>query len=410
MSIALLTIGTELTRGELVDTNSAWLAERVTQLGLSVTAMDTVDDDEARIEAALARLTETHQVLLCTGGLGPTTDDLTTVCAARVLGQPLELHAESLAELEQRFAALGRALADSNRKQAYFPRGATVLPNPEGTAPGFFVVLGSARAYFLPGVPSEMHRMYEASIEPWLREQAERTCEQIIVRTLGVPESSVNDALTGLEALHAVKLGYRAYPSEVEVKVVAYGDTGHAARTRARKAADEARLRLGTAVYGEGRERLPAVLGRLLSERGLTLATAESCTGGLTAELLTRQSGASAFFLGGVVAYANEVKTSLLGVAPELISEHGAVSEEVAREMALGVRRLLGTSFGLGITGVAGPSGGTPDKPVGLVWYACASEQGVTARRLLRPGPRERIREVAAESALALLWRALTAT
>jgi nicotinamide-nucleotide amidase len=405
MTAAVLCIGTELTRGELVNSNATWLAESLTRIGLEVTAVDCVDDDRGRIEAYLRRLSAEHQVLVCTGGLGPTTDDITTECAARVAGVGLVRDPDSLRGIEERLSRFGRKVAASNAKQADFPAGARILPNPNGTAPGFLVRLGSAAAYFMPGVPAEMKAMFDASIAPDLSALVTQPRRQIVLRCFGLPESEVNDRLAGVESAHGVSIGYRASLPEIEVKVLAQAATSSAALEVARRAADDVRARLGDHVYGEGFGSLPEHVGALLAERGQSLAIAESCTGGLAAELLTRIPGSSRYFLGAAVVYANSAKTELLGVPAQLIAEHGAVSAQVARAMAEGVRQRLGADLGLAFTGIAGPDGGTPEKPVGLVHWALASAAGTELRERVFVGDRLGIRRRAAFAGFDLIRR-----
>ena len=407
MTAAVLCIGTELTRGELLNSNATWLAESLTRIGLEVTAVDCVDDDRGRIEAYLRRLSAEHQVLVCTGGLGPTTDDITTECAARVAGVELLRDDATLLRIEELLRRFGRKMAVSNAKQADFPVGARILPNPNGTAPGFHVKLGAAAAYFMPGVPREMKAMFEVSVEPDLGALVSEQRRQIVLRCFGLPESEVNDRLAGVETSYGVVIGYRASLPEIEVKVLAQAATGEAALAVARRAADDVRGRLGDYVYGEGFASLPDHVGALLAERGQTLALAESCTGGLAAELLTRIPGSSRYFLGGAVVYANSAKTELLGVPPALLAEHGAVSAQVARAMAEGVRARLGADFGLAFTGIAGPDGGSEQKPVGLVHWALATATGTELRDRVFLGNRLDIRRRAAFAGFDLLRRSL---
>jgi nicotinamide-nucleotide amidase len=408
MTAAVLCIGTELTRGELLNSNATWLAESLTRIGLEVTAVDCVDDDRGRIEAYLRRLSVEHQVIVCTGGLGPTTDDITTECAARVAGVALVRDEPSLEHIKGLLRRYGRPeMAASNAKQADFPAGARILPNPRGSAPGFHVKLGAAAAYFMPGVPAEMKAMFDASIAPDLTALVSEQRHQLVLRCFGMPESEINDRLAGVEAQYGVIIGYRASLPEIEVKVLARADTREAALEVAQRAAVDVRSRLGDCVYGEGFGSLPEHVGGLLAERGLTLAIAESCTGGLAAELLTRVPGSSRYFLGGVVAYANAVKTALLRVPAELIAAHGAVSAEVARAMAEGVREHLGADLGLAFTGIAGPDGGSAEKPVGLVHWALASSAGTVQRDRVFIGDRSAIRRRAAFAGFDLVRRSL---
>lgn len=409
MTAAVLSTGSELTRGELVNTNASFLADALTTLGFDVVALDTVGDDRARIVAALERLGREHEVIVCTGGLGPTTDDLTSACVAELLGVELVRDAASLDDLRERFARRGRPLAESNAKQADFPAGATILPNPHGTAPGFSARIGRALAFFLPGVPGEMKAMYEASVVPAIASFVREPMHQVRLATYGLPESEVNDRLAGIETAHGVVIGYRASLPTIEVKVLARGEhEGGSPRERAERAAAEVRARLGDdVVFGEGKASFVEIVLRRLEERKLTFALAESCTGGLAAELVTAVPGASRVFAGGVVAYANAAKTALLGVPSELIQAHGAVSAEVARAMAEGARARLETDVALSFTGIAGPDGGTTDKPVGLVHFAVALAAGTTAEHHVFRGDRAQVRRRAAYAGFSLVRKLL---
>jgi nicotinamide-nucleotide amidase len=269
------------------------------------------------------------------------------------------------------------------------------------------VKLAAAAAYFMPGVPSEMKAMFDASVAPDLSALVLEPRQQIVLRCFGLPESEVNDRLAGVEAAYGVIIGYRASLPEIEVKVLAQAASSELALETARRAADDVRGRLGDHVYGEGFGSLPEHVGALLAAQGKTLAIAESCTGGLAAELLTRIPGSSRYFLGGAVVYANTAKTTLLGVPEALLAEHGAVSAEVARAMAEGVRQRLGADLGLAFTGIAGPDGGTEQKPVGLVHWALASATGSVQRERVFVGGRLDIRRRAAFAGFDLIRRSL---
>jgi nicotinamide-nucleotide amidase len=404
MSAAILCIGTELTRGELQNSNATWLAEALTTIGFEVLAIDCVDDDRAHIEAALSRLSLASDVVVCTGGLGPTTDDITTECAARMAGVELLRDDASLEKIRARLMRFGREMALSNAKQADFPAGSRILDNPNGTAPGFELRLNRARTYFMPGVPFEMKAMFEAHVAPSITPLLKDRHFQVLLRTFGLPESEVNDRLTGIEAEFGVSIGYRATMPEIEVKVLARSDTVLAAQERAELAARAVRGRLGDEViFGQGQARFPEAVCALLLAKRQTLAVAESCTGGLVSELLTAHSGASAVFRGGAVTYANDTKIALLGVPAVLLARFGAVSAEVACSMADGARRVFNSDFALALTGIAGPSGGSTDKPVGLVHYAVASADGMSDRRVVFSGTREQIRRRAAFAGLSLV-------
>jgi nicotinamide-nucleotide amidase len=328
---------------------------------------------------------------------------MTTECVASVRGEPLERDAPSFETIRSRMERSGRRMAPSNAKQADFPRGAVVLPNPHGTAPGFSVELGRAAAFFLPGVPAEMKPMFQEHVAPAAAASLSGGVHQVRLRTFGLPESTVNDLLEGVEATHGVTIGYRAHFPEIEVKVLARRTSPAAASRAARGAADAIHERLGEAIYAEGETSLAEAVGDLLRDRGLTFGTAESCTGGLVAELMTEHAGASDFFVGAIVAYSNAVKTAVLGVAPDVLAARGAVSAEVACAMAEGGRRALGADVALALTGIAGPGGASPDKPVGLLHLAVATASGTTGRSLTFPSTRRNVRLIAAHAGLSLV-------
>ncbi|MGC4090659.1 MAG: CinA family nicotinamide mononucleotide deamidase-related protein [Polyangiaceae bacterium] len=400
----VLCIGTELTRGEVVNSNGSSLGEWLTAAGFEVAAIETVDDDAARIIACLKRLSGEHSVLVATGGLGPTTDDITTACVATYAGVPLLRDADSLAAIRARFEKLGRTMAPSNEKQADFPRGARVLPNPNGTAPGFSLQLGKALCFFMPGVPREMGPMFQNSVLPAIAHLVDESFHQVRLRSFGLPESEVNDRSAGVEAEFGVLVGYRASFPTIEVKLLARAADATTAATKARAAADEVRRRLGDeVVFGEGDVTFAQALGRDLAARKLKLAAAESCTGGLVGQLLTARGGSSEYFVGSAVTYANSAKIKLLGVPDGLLAAHGAVSAEVAVAMAEGARALFGVDVALAITGIAGPDGGSEQKPVGLVHFAVATPRGTHERHFVYPGDRDMIRLRAAYAALGLV-------
>jgi nicotinamide-nucleotide amidase len=412
MTCAILSIGTEITRGELVNTNAAWLAASLTDLGFEVLEQATVADDEAHIVATLERLAASARVIVSTGGLGPTTDDLTTAAVAKALGVPLERDAGSLDHIRRRFERVGRTMTPSNEKQADFPKGASVLANPIGTAPGFEVTFAGrgseARAFFMPGVPREMKKMFEEQVTPRIRELSPNDSHQIRLRTFGMPESVVGEKLAGVEsAFPGVTIGYRAHFPEIEVKVLARAKDKPEAHDIATRAAADVRSRLADVLYGEGEDTFPGVVGRALRTRGWTLAVAESCTGGLVGHLLTREAGASDYFLLDAVTYANSAKQQVLGVDEDALRGHGAVSAEVASGMAEGARRVSGADVALAITGIAGPTGGTETKPVGLVYLAVSTPKGtVVKERTFQYADRTMIQTIAAYAGLALVLEA----
>jgi nicotinamide-nucleotide amidase len=421
MTCAVLSIGTELTRGELVNSNAAWLSAAMTDLGFEVVEHAVVDDDRPRIIEALERLAKFAQVIVCTGGLGPTTDDLTTASVAAALGVGVVRDEGSLDHIRRRFERLGRPMSDTNAKQADFPEGATILANPIGSAPGFEVRVHGARAFFMPGVPHEMKRMYDEQVVPRIRDIAPNDSHQIRLRTFGVPESVVGEKLAGVEeAFPGVTIGYRAHFPEIEVKVLARApgpasrrpgapvpaDPQAIVRELAERAAQEVRARLGDIIWGEGEDTFAGVVGRALRTRRWTLAIAESCTGGLVGHMITKEAGASDYLLLDAVTYANSAKQAVLGVDEDVLRGHGAVSAEVAGRMAEGARRVSGADVALAITGIAGPGGATDGKPVGLVYLAITTAKGTEVKERTFPGDRTWIQTLAAYVGLALVREA----
>lgn len=410
MTVAIFCIGTELSRGELVNGNAAWLSERMTAEGFEVTEHVVVDDDEARVVAAFKRLCAEHSVVLCTGGLGPTTDDLTSEAVAKALGVRMVRDDASLAAIAARFARLGRSMSPSNAKQADFPEGAVILPNAVGTAPGFSVTAGQAQAFFMPGVPREMHQMWEEQVLPKIAHLSQKTQHQVHLRTFGLPESQVGERLAGIESAHpGIILGYRAHFPEIEVKVLARSQSFEQAQSLAEQVVPLVKERLGSHVFGGKDDTFASVVSALLKAKGHTLALAESCTGGMVGQMLTALPGASSVLFADVVAYANEAKTLFCDVPNELIQKHGAVSEEVARALAEGIRRRTGATISLAITGIAGPTGATEEKPLGTVHFAVATASGTLHRhQVLFPRDRVMIQKLAAYVGLSLVREVLS--
>ncbi len=400
LTVEILSTGDELLTGQIVDTNSAWLMDRLWDLGVMVRRKTLVGDDRQDLLAALAETTARAELVVMSGGLGPTEDDLTSECVAAAMGVPLEEDAASLQAIRGRFERLGRTMTPNNVKQARFPRGATVLPNRFGTAPGFEARLGRAQLVCLPGVPTEYRGMCEEFVLPRAAARVGASSASRLVKLIGIPESHADHALRPvMDAVEnaGVRFGYRAHWPEIHVK---WSASGEDAGRRADAILSAVRKIFGDVIFGEGKQELPQVVVERLVARGERLAVAESCTGGLLAELVTGVSGASAVFDMGVVAYANAIKTSLLDVPSEVLAAHGAVSEPVARAMAEGARGRAAATWGIGITGVAGPTGGTPEKPVGTVHMAIAGPAETQAWVRRFPGDRDRIRKIAAFDAL----------
>ena len=408
MTAAVLSIGTELTRGELVNTNAAWLGEELTKLGFDVVEHVTVDDHLDRIVTLTHSFAKKHRVVIVTGGLGPTSDDLTAQAVATAAGVELRRDESIVEGIRQKFEAFGRVMPESNAKQGDVPQGAEILPNPMGTAPGFAMTLGQARFFFVPGVPREMEHIFHESIVPAIAALADPRTHQVHLRTFGMTESGVAEALRGLEEAHeGLTLGYRAHFPEIEVKVHVRAESVAEAERRSHLIADEVRTLLGDAVFGGRADSFAEVVGKALRDKGKTLAVAESCTGGQVGEMLTRVPGASDYLLLDAVVYANSAKEAVLGVTPEMLRAHGAVSSETAAAMAEGALRVAGADIAVSITGVAGPGGGTEDKPVGTVWFGLArkGQPTVTKHRKL-PWGRDRVQTLSAYVALELVRRA----
>lgn len=413
MRAAILAVGSELLGTERLDTNSLLLTRALARHGVELVRKAVAGDSEEEIADELAHTLPRVDLMIATGGLGPTSDDVTREAVARALGRRLVLHPETLARIERRFQAMGLRMAAVNRKQAEIVEDAQVLPNANGTAPGMQIATPSGAVLFLfPGVPAELQAMIPEYLEPWLALRSGGAArETAVLKVACVPESALEERIApayaefGREAITVL-----AKPGDIRLEMTA---TGPEAERRAHLAAMARRLAelAGDAVYADREEAtLESVVGELLRRAGRTLAVAESCTGGLLAERLTRVPGSSAYFLGGAVVYTNALKIRLLGVPEALLAEHGAVSEPVARAMAEGVRGALGSDYGVGITGVAGPGGGSEEKPVGTVHLALAGPGGAAAHRRVRfPGDRERVRWQASQLALEMLRRLLLA-
>jgi nicotinamide-nucleotide amidase len=404
--VALLTIGTELTQGEIVDSNAAWLAAELTAAGYTIGRVVSVPDDLLAVTEAIQSLATAHRLIVATGGLGPTTDDLTAAAAAKAAGVQLVRDESALLAVRRRVDARGGKMNAAQEKQADVPSGAEILPNSDGTAPGFAVHFGEeTTAFFLPGVPREMRRMYAEQVLPRVRPAAPNNSHQLRLRTYGLRESNIGELLEGVEAsFPGVTLGYRVHFPEVDLKVLARSSTQSSAHDLAERASLAVRARLGDAVYGDGDDAFPEIVGRAVRGRGWRLALAESCTGGLIAHLLTSYP-ASDYLVGGAVTYANSAKTRLLGVSEDTLRGHGAVSAEVAAEMAEGARRLCECDVALSVTGIAGPTGGTPEKPVGLCYWAVSHSGGTVVRDRVFSGERDNIQLASAYAGLDLLRR-----
>lgn len=417
---AILSIGDEIVLGQTLDTNSRWLSRRLMDAGVSPGEHATVPDDLPAIAGAITRLASTHPLVVVTGGLGPTLDDLTREALARVSGEALIEDPISLEQVRAWFVSRGRAMPPINALQAMRPPSAVALPNLRGTAPGLFMRLthegGESDVACLPGPPGEMMPMFESHILPRLRPPAGRVIRSRVLHCFGIGESDLATRLGELMDRGRVPLvGTTASGGVVSCRLRYEGAaTTQEADGRLDQTARDVRRRAGGYVFGEGDDSLPGVVVRRLRGAGRTLGTVESCTGGLLSQLVTGVPGASDVFRGGVVTYANTLKEQLVGVDASLLAPTGpgAVSAEVARAMAVGGLSALGVSDCLAITGIAGPGGAVAGKPVGTVFIALASEgaASVDVRRFLHAGDREAIRDWSAKCALAMLWQRLVGT
>lgn len=405
----IVSVGTELLLGEIVDTNAAWLARKLADIGVDVFHRMTVGDNLARMQAVLQTALGRADVVLISGGLGPTQDDCTREAIAAVTGRPLEPKAEAEATLRALFAHRGFALTDNNLKQTYVPRGGTLLPNTAGTAPGVLVQHEGKTLIAVPGPPSEMQEMMTRSVLPYLQERA--GVQRLYARRLrltGIGESAVAATMADLiEGSTDPTVAPYASPGEVTLRLATKGADEDEAAAKLDATEAEVRDRLPGHVYGRDDETMEVSVGIELRGRRQTLAVAESCTGGLIASRVTDVPGASEYFREGLVVYSNAAKQRLLGVPAELLAAHGAVSEPVARTMAENVRARAGADFGLATTGIAGPSGGTPEKPVGLVYVAVAAPRETTCQQHLWPGTREQFKRRVSQLALSALREAI---
>lgn len=417
LRIVSLAVGDELLDGRVADGNTRTLGDALSQLGLELCAARTVPDARADIVAALRAAVDDADVVVTSGGLGPTSDDITSECIAEAAGVQLRFDAEAFARIEAMFAARGIPMPESNRRQAMLPASSRTLENEQGTAPGFMTPMtggrGAVEVWSFPGVPHEYRHLLEDRLLPALRARLSRGAPLVMVRrtlrSLGLSESAVGERLGALEREHPdVRVQYRAAFPEILVRIIVTGSDRVADEQRADQLLARARVDVGGSVYGAGDQPLEVRVLRALEQRGATLAVAESCTGGLVAKRLTDVPGSSSVVQGGVVAYANQVKSAALDVPAEMLAEHGAVSEAVARAMAAGARARLCSDWAVSTTGVAGPSGGSDDKPVGLVWFGVAGPRGTAAHKKRLPDfGRERVREMAAAWALRFLLEAV---
>lgn len=411
-SAEIICVGTELLLGEILNSNAQFLAQQLAELGIPHFFQTVVGDNLDRIHQAIATACDRSTLLIFTGGLGPTPDDLTTEAIATFFQTALVERSEVIEDLDRKYAQRGRELTASNRKQALLPEGATILPNPSGTAPGLiWEPRSNLTLLTFPGVPSEMRRMWQETAIPFLKQQGwgQTVILSHTLRFWGISESGLADKVTEFLNLDNPTVAPYAAQGEVRLRVTAKAATADEAEKAIDPIATQLRQIAGADYFGADNDTLASVVAALLKQRQETVSVAESCTGGGLGEALTAIAGSSSYFAGGVISYSNEVKQSLLGVDPNALTQYGAVSDEVAQQMAVGVRDRLETTWGIGITGIAGPDGGTSTKPVGLVYIGLAGEEQVTSVRCQFSSHHDRalIRRLSVCTALDLLRRQL---
>ncbi|HEX8352828.1 MAG TPA: competence/damage-inducible protein A [Pyrinomonadaceae bacterium] len=409
LTAEIIAVGSELLTPFRTDTNSLWLTDRLNAAGVEVRLKTIVGDDDARLEEAIRDALKRSGVVVLTGGLGPTEDDITRKIAARALSRRLLLDEQVLEELKAKFLHWGRKMPEINARQAMVIEGAEVIPNPNGSAPGMYLEHDGRVVVLLPGPPREMKPMFEGRVMPRLAGRAGglRVVRRVL-KVAGLGESAVDERIAPVYTQYKNPQTTILFTNtEIEIHLTAQGKSEAEAELLLDGLAGQIEERLGDSVFAFRGEKMEEVVGLRLAVGGFTLATAESCTGGLIAHRLTEVPGSSTYFMEGVVTYSNEAKTRLLGVPAELIESRGAVSAEVAEAMAEGVKRRADTDFGLSVTGVAGPGGGTAEKPVGLVYVALSDDAHTEHKRLMLPGDRSLIRWRASQFALDLLRRRL---
>jgi nicotinamide-nucleotide amidase len=409
LSAEIIAIGSELLAPDRTDTNSLWLTEMLNRIGIDVKLKTIVGDDDARLEEVIKDAVKRSRVVITTGGLGPTEDDITRKVVARALNRRLSLDEKVLTELRARFQSFGVTMPERNSRQAMVIDGSEILPNPNGTAPGLYLEQDKCAIALLPGPPREMKPMFENHVQARFESlSGDIRFARRVLRVAGMGESAVDEKIAPIYTqFENPQTTILFNSSEIEIHLRAHGRTEDEAEALLDHLSLKIEQALGNSVFSFRGETMEEVVGRRLAITGFTLSVAESCTGGLIAQRLTNVPGASRYFLEGVVTYSNQSKTRLLGVDKKLIKEFGAVSQQVARDMARGVRHKAKTDFGLAITGIAGPDGGSEEKPVGLIYVALADDAHTEHKRFIIPGDRELIRWRASQAALDMLRRRL---
>ena len=406
MTAEILAVGTELLMGQIVNTNAQYISSKLPDVGVGVYYHSVVGDNPERLEDNLRLALNRCDVVITTGGLGPTQDDLTKETIARVLGKKLVLDQESLNDIKSFFNKLGRQMTINNEKQAYMPENCIILKNINGTAPGCIMEEGNKVVIMLPGPPVEMKPMFNDYVIPYFKAKSSFSIESRFLRVFGIGESAAESLIIDLiDKQTNPTIATYAKEGEVTVRVSAKVEAGENAELIMQPVIDEIKRRFKDCMYSATDQNLDDVVGKLLMEKDITLSTAESCTGGLISQLLTNIPGISKVFMGGAATYSNESKVEMLGVNEETLKKYGAVSFETAAEMAQGIRNRLKTDIGVSITGIAGPGGGTEQKPVGLVYIGLASEKGTIIKELRLVGDRKKIRTITALNVFDMIRR-----
>ncbi len=412
MKVEIMTIGDELTSGSSQDTNATFIAHQLHTIGIEVVKITTIGDDTEKIVDALRNAQQKVGCVIVTGGLGPTVDDITAKAAAEALRRKLVLNKLVLKAMEERFMKYGRKMSPNNVKQAYLPSDSTIVPNPIGTACGFYLARSNTLFFFLPGVPGEMKRMVEESVIPIIKkEQPETTIvSSCVLKVFGKSESYCDQVLSDLiKSEKEVAFAFLPHYPEISLKLTMRGKDGKYIdkKLKALERKIKSKKYLGDVIFGKDEETLEGVVGKLLRSKGATISIAESCTGGLITHRLTNVPGSSDYLERSLVVYSDKAKKELLKVPAGILKRHGAVSKEVAESMAKGVKSLSKTTFGLAVTGIAGPAGGTPEKPVGTVFISFSHKRQVITQKCSFYGDREQIKFMTSQYALDVLRKYL---
>lgn len=408
MKVEIITIGDELCSGSVQDTNATFISSHLHTIAIEVTKVTTVGDDTEKIVEALRSVQQKVSFVIVTGGLGPTVDDITTQASANAFRRKLLFNKHALKTMEERFQQFGRTMSPHNIKQAYLPSGATIVPNPIGTACGFSLAKSNTLFIFLPGVPREMKRMFEESVIPLIKKEQPETSiiRSSVLKIFGKTESYCDQRLSDLiKSEKEITFAFLPHYPEISLKLTMRGQDKKYIEKKLKAVERKVTKILGDIIFGKNEETLEAVVGNLLRSQGATIAVAESCTGGLITHRLTNVPGSSDYLERSIIAYSNKAKKDLLKVPATTLNRFGAVSKETAESMAKGVRKLSKTTFGLAVTGIAGPTGGTPEKPVGTVFISIAHGRQVTTQKCRFYGDREQIKFMTSQYALDMVRR-----